>query len=83
MNTLVESPRPEVDAKPNLVVVTEDFQLNSTHRCDRCSHAAYYEVSFRSGNQLLFCRHHFAENQDGLRAPMVVEIRDESKQLFP
>lgn len=83
MTTLVEGTRPEAVSKPKLVVVTDNFQLNSSHRCDRCSHAAYYEVSLRAGNQLLFCMHHYRENEAALRPPVVVEVRDESKQLFP
>lgn len=46
--------------------------LNATHRCDRCTAAAYVLVNLKesdrlkNGGSLLFCGHHFNKYEAGL-----------------
>lgn len=42
--------------------------LNNSDRCDRCGAQAFVAVSMKSGAPLLFCGHHFNENETKLIA---------------
>jgi NADH dehydrogenase FAD-containing subunit len=67
MSTMVEEVKEETD------------QLNAHDRCDRCSSQAYVWINGVNGD-LLFCGHHFAKNEEKLRA-YAFEIIDERHKL--
>jgi len=55
------------------------YQLNANDRCDKCQAQAYFWVNGVAGD-LLFCRHHFLENEEKIRA-YAFEIVDESDKI--
>lgn len=55
--------------------------LTSADRCDSCGAQAYVQV-FLSEGDLLFCGHHFKENEDKL-VTTSVRIYDELYKLQP
>ena len=57
----------------------EERLLTSNDRCDACGAQAYYAVELKTG-ELLFCRHHFAKNEDTLIS-IAIDIYDESDVL--
>jgi len=61
---------PTIDASP----------LTSLDRCDRCGAQAYVRTVLSGGSELLFCNHHWQQNEDRLRE-LAVEIHDESDRL--
>ena len=61
---------PTLDASP----------LTSLDRCDRCGAQAYVRTVLGSGSELLFCNHHWHENETRLRE-LAVEILDETSRL--
>lgn len=77
--TLTKPPVDEPRVKTNF--------LNATHRCDRCSAAAYVKVTLRAsenlpeGGELLFCSHHY-NKVDLALAPFVEgDVIDERHKL--
>ncbi len=61
---------PTLDASP----------LSALDRCDRCGAQAYVRTVLNGGSELLFCNHHWQENEARLRE-IAVEIHDESDRL--
>ena len=61
--------------------VEPEFYLTALDRCDSCNAQAYYLVSFLVG-ELLFCRHHWLENELTLREKSF-KVIDESARLYP
>ena len=61
---------PTIDATP----------LTATDRCDRCGAQAYVRTVLTSGSELLFCSHHWRDNEDRLRE-ISVTIQDETGRL--
>jgi len=61
---------PTIDASP----------LTATDRCDRCGAQAYVRTVLTSGSELLFCSHHWRDNEDRLRE-ISVSIQDETGRL--
>jgi hypothetical protein len=61
---------PTLDATP----------LSALDRCDRCGAQAYVRTVLNGGSELLFCSHHWHENQERLRE-LAVEIHDETGRL--
>jgi len=61
---------PTIDATP----------LTATDRCDRCGAQAYVRTVLTSGSELLFCSHHWRDNEDRLRE-ISVSIQDETGRL--
>jgi hypothetical protein len=55
-------------------------ELTAADRCDRCGAQAYVRATLDSGFDLLFCAHHFHENESRLRE-VAVSILDESNRL--
>jgi hypothetical protein len=55
-------------------------ELTATDRCDRCGAQAYVRTVLGSGSELLFCNHHWHENEDRLRE-IAVHIDDETDRL--
>lgn len=55
-------------------------ELTAADRCDRCGAQAYVRATLDSGFDLLFCAHHFHENEARLRQ-VAVSIHDESQRL--
>ena len=55
-------------------------ELTAADRCDRCGAQAYVRATLDSGLDLLFCAHHFHENEARLRQ-VAVRIHDESNRL--
>ena len=62
-----------------MTTVTES-PLTATDRCDRCGAQAYVRTTLLSGSELLFCAHHWHDNEAALR-DVAVEIRDETERL--
>ena len=60
-------------------VTEESYQLNAHDRCDACQAQAYVWLNGVNGD-LLFCGHHFAKNEEKLRA-YAFEIIDERDKL--
>ena len=58
----------------------EARDLDATDRCDRCGAQAYVRTVLGSGSELLFCNHHWQQNEDRLRE-IAVSIHDESDRL--
>ncbi len=54
--------------------------LTATDRCDRCGAQAYVRTTLASGLDLLFCAHHWHDNEVRLRA-IATSIHDESQRL--
>lgn len=54
--------------------------LAVTDRCDRCGAQAYVRSVLASGSELLFCRHHWHQNEPRLRE-IAVSIHDETDRL--
>jgi hypothetical protein len=54
--------------------------LTAADRCDRCGAQAYVRATMSSGFELLFCAHHWHENEERLRA-ISASIQDESERL--
>lgn len=57
-----------------------DNVLTAADRCDRCGAQAYVRAIMASGSELLFCAHHWHENEDRLRE-IATAIQDESNRL--
>jgi hypothetical protein len=55
-------------------------KLALTDRCDRCGAQAYVRATLESGLDLLFCAHHWRDNEARLRA-VGAEIHDETTRL--
>ena len=54
--------------------------FTAADRCDRCGAQAYVRATLESGFDLLFCGHHWHENEDGLRG-IGAEIEDNLARL--
>lgn len=52
-------------------MISTKNQLTNQDRCDRCGSQAYVHVVLPSGNDLMFCGHHWTENKD-----KIVEFQD-------
>lgn len=55
-------------------------ELTAVDRCDRCGAQAYVRTVLASGSELLFCNHHWHENEGRLRE-IAVTIQDETGRL--
>lgn len=55
-------------------------QLTAADRCDRCGAQAYVRATLGSGFELLFCAHHWFENEERLRT-VATDIHDETHRL--
>lgn len=54
--------------------------LTAADRCDRCGAPAYVRAVLMSGSELLFCGHHWRQNELRLRE-ISATIQDESERL--
>jgi len=54
--------------------------LAVTDRCDRCGAQAYVRAVLGSGSELLFCSHHWRDNESRLRE-ISVSIQDQTARL--
>lgn len=63
---------PTIDASPTPLLATD--------RCDRCGAQAYVRATMESGFELLFCAHHWHDNEARLRE-LAVSIQDETGRL--
>lgn len=59
---------------------TTDYLLNNEDRCDVCQAQAYVYVALESG-ELLFCLHHWSENETALQN-IAVDVIDETEKLL-
>ncbi len=57
------------------------YKLNTSHRCDKCGAQAYVDVILNSGNNLLFCKHHYDRFELSLM-PITDSVNNESDRLF-
>jgi hypothetical protein len=55
--------------------------LTALDRCDRCGAQAYVRATLESGFDLLWCAHHYHENESRLRE-LSATIHDESERLI-
>lgn len=53
------------------------FQLTAADRCDRCSARAVVVTVMQGGGRLLWCAHHYSQNETALTAGGAVVVRDE------
>lgn len=58
----------------------EARDLTAMDRCDRCGAQAYVRTILGSGSELLFCAHHWHDNEARLRE-IAVSIYDETDRL--
>ena len=65
---------------PPTVPTAPSTLVRGLDRCDRCGAQAYVRATLDSGFDLLFCAHHFHENEGRLRE-VAVRIHDESDRL--
>lgn len=78
MEGLAECKRDERGAE---VTTTLDASpLTAADRCDRCGAQAYVRATMVSGSELLFCAHHWHENENALRE-VADSIHDETERL--
>jgi len=54
--------------------------MNVVHRCDRCGAQAYVRVLLHSGQDLLFCAHHYRQHAPAL-ARVARTVQDETQRL--
>lgn len=54
--------------------------LTAVDRCDRCGAQAYVRTTMPSGSELLFCAHHWHENESKLRE-IGASVQDELERL--
>lgn len=54
--------------------------LTAEDRCDRCGAQAYVRTTMVSGSELLFCSHHWHDNEARLRE-IATTIHDETSKL--
>lgn len=55
-------------------------ELTAADRCDRCGAQAYVRTVLGSGSELLFCNHHWHDNEERLRE-IAVRIQDQTDRL--
>jgi hypothetical protein len=55
--------------------------LTAADRCDRCGAQALVSTTMPTGLELLWCGHHFAENETGLAARNACVTADERHAL--
>ena len=58
----------------------EEIQLTTADRCDQCGAQAYVQVFFKDA-YLLFCAHHFTQNEEALK-PTTKYVYDRRDLLF-
>lgn len=71
-----------VEKGANVTTSIAASPLNAADRCDRCGAQAYVRATLTSGLELLFCGHHWYENETRLREVAAV-IHDERERLAP
>lgn len=54
--------------------------MSAADRCDRCGAQAYVRTTMASGSELLFCAHHWYENETRLRE-VAADVYDELDRL--
>ena len=60
--------------------LTATASLTADDRCDGCGAQAYVRVRLATGDELLFCGHHWGRHADAVR-PQATEVIDESDRL--
>lgn len=65
-----------------MTTTVEARPLTAHDRCDRCGAQAYVRATMDSGFELLFCAHHWHENEQRLRQ-VASDIYDETQRLAP
>lgn len=78
-NTLPHSYSAERGANVTTTTIAAS-PLTAADRCDRCGAQAYVRATMVSGLELLFCAHHWHENEGRLRE-IAAAIQDESQRL--
>lgn len=59
----------------------QENKLTKQDRCDRCGSEAYVRVVLPSGNDLMFCGHHWVLNKATITSLEDVLIEDELARL--
>jgi hypothetical protein len=52
----------------SVVTTAAPGRLTAADRCDRCGAQAFVRTTMSSGHELLWCAHHYAQNEQGLAA---------------
>jgi hypothetical protein len=65
---------------PDVTTTIAASPFTAADRCDRCGAQAYVRATLESGLDLLFCGHHWHQNEDRLRQ-IGAEIYDELDKL--
>ena len=66
---------------PDVTTTVAASPFTATDRCDRCGAQAYVRATLESGLDLLFCGHHWHENEARLRE-IGASIQDELARLL-
>ena len=69
--------REEVMPGGTLALITP---MNAMNRCDRCGAQVYVRVLLHSGQDLLFCAHHYRQHAPAL-AKVAAGIQNETERL--
>jgi hypothetical protein len=64
----------------NVTTTVAASPFTAVDRCDRCGAQAYVRATLESGYDLLFCSHHWHENETRLRE-VAASIEDELHRL--
>jgi hypothetical protein len=73
-------PNDRAERGANVTTTLAARPLTATDRCDRCGAQAYIRATLGSGSELLFCAHHWHQNETALRE-IAASIHDESERL--
>ena len=65
---------------PDVTPTIDADALTAADRCDRCGAQAYVRTVLASGSELLFCSHHWRQNEERLRE-LAITIHDETGRL--
>lgn len=70
----------ENTVKPPVQSETKTDKLNALDRCDKCGAQAFVEATLTSGNNLMFCNHHWLKVEVPIK-PYIKDVVDERWKL--
>jgi hypothetical protein len=80
MRTMEALPSARTERGAEVTTTLDASPLTAADRCDRCGAQAYVRATMVSGSDLLFCAHHWHENETVLR-DVAESIQDETQRL--
>lgn len=76
MSAVLTKKQGSAEAQPKV------YTLTAAHRCDRCGAQAYVHVILESGNDLMYCNHHWTKNKVAMVEQGIIDtVIDESDRL--